>query len=170
MARRTTHARSTSRVPARTVRPANTERTQRGSVAVEAALTLTLLLTPLLLGIVKYGDYFWKAQKVDVLAPSVPTGTVVGSFDCQSLKSAVAAAVVAAVEDLDPGLAGLDAGDVAVTVTEILPDVGVTVEVSIDVAATGGLASLIDLPGGGSLVTDFSQRLSDVTLTTGVCR
>jgi len=54
-------------------------------------------------------------------------------------------------------------------VVEILPDVGVTVDIHIETPLVGGLASLIPLPGGGSITTDFSQRLQDVTISDVVC-
>ena len=59
--------------------------------------------------------------------------------------------------------------DVTISVVEILPDVGVTVEIHIETPLVGGLASLIPLPGGGSIVTDFSQRLQDVTISDVMC-
>jgi hypothetical protein len=43
------------------------------------------------------------------------------------------------------------------------------VDIHIETPLVGGLASLIPLPGGGSIVTDFSQRLEDVTVTDVVC-
>lgn len=142
---------------------------ERGAVAVEAALVISLLLVPLFLGIVTWGDYFFRAQRVDTLAPGVPVGGVAGSFSCQGLKDRVATTVVSVVRDLDPSLADIEAADVTVTVVEVLPQVGVTVDIHIETPLVGGLASLIPLPGGGSIVTDFSQRLQDVTVTDVTC-
>lgn len=142
----------------------------RGAAAVETALVVSVLLVPLLLGILTWGDYFFRAQRVDTLAPGVPVGGVAGSFGCQALKDAVAATVVDVVGDLDASLAGIEVSDVTVTVVEILPDVGVTVDIHIETPLVGGLASLIPLPGGGAIVTDFSQRLQDVTVTDVTCR
>lgn len=144
-------------------------RRERGAAAVEAALVISLLLAPLLMGVVTWGDYFFRAQRVDTLAPAVPTGGVVGSFTCQGLKEAVATTVVNVVRDLDVSLAGIDVDDVTVTVVEVLPQVGVTVDIHIETPLVGGLASLVPLPGGGSIVTDFSQRLQDVRITDVVC-
>jgi hypothetical protein len=138
-------------------------------VAVEAALVISLLLVPLFLGIVQFGDYFWRAQRVDTLAPGVPVGGVAGEFTCQGLKDTVAATVVDVVGDLDASLVGIDVSDVTVTVVEVLPDVGVTVDIHIETPALGGLASLIPMPGGGAIVTDFTQRLQDVTVTDVMC-
>ena len=56
-------------------------------------------------------------------------------------------------------------------VAEALPYVGVVVNVSVQVPILTGLGSLVPLPGTGAVTTEFSQRLNDVTLTTGsVCR
>ena len=139
------------------------------AAAVEAALVVSVLLVPLFLGIITYGDYFFRAQRVDTLAPGVPVGGVAGEFTCQGLKDTVAATVVDVVADLDASLAGIDVSDVTVTVVEVLPDVGVTVDIHIETSLTSGLASLIPLPGGGAIVTDFSQRLQDVTITDVMC-
>ncbi len=73
------------------------------------------------------------------------------------------------VGDLDASLVGIEVSDVTVSVVEVLPDVGVVVDIHIETPLVGGLASLIPLPGGGSIVTDFSQRLEDVTVTDAVC-
>lgn len=143
-------------------------RDDRGAVAVEAGLVVPLLLFPLLFGIVQWGDHLWRAQKVDVLAPPIGAGAIAGDFACAGLKERVSNEVVAAVNALDPEIGLIDLGQVTVQVVEILPDVGVTVEVHIE--AHAGLASLIPLPSGAALVTDFSQRLSDVRITDGTCR
>lgn len=142
---------------------------EKGAAAVEAALVSSVLLVPLLLGVVTWGDYFFRAQRVDTLAPGVPVGGVAGEFTCQGLKDRVASTVVDVVGDLDASLVGIDVSDVTVSVVEVLPDVGVVVDIHIETPLVGGLASLIPLPGGGSIVTDFSQRLEDVTVTDVVC-
>lgn len=144
-------------------------RRERGAAAVEAALVISVLLVPLFLGVVALGDYFFRAQRVDTLAPGVPVGGVAGAFTCQGLKDRVAATVVDVVGDLDASLGDIDVSDVTVTVVEVLPDVGVIVDIHIETNLVGGLASLIPLPGGGSIVTDFSQALEDVTITDVVC-
>ena len=151
-----------------TSRPRGVAR-ERGAAAVEAALVCSALLLPLLLGVITWGDYFFRAQRVDTLAPAVPVGGVAGEFTCQGLKDTVASTVVGVVQDLDPSLAGIAVDDVTVSVVEILPDVGVTVDIHIETPLVGGLASLIPLPGGGSITTDFSQRLQDVTISDVMC-
>ncbi|WP_292604550.1 TadE/TadG family type IV pilus assembly protein [Nocardioides sp. REDSEA-S30_B4] len=157
----------------RTVQDLTVSRSRRaseeGAVAVEAALVIAALLVPLLLGVVTWGDYFFRAQRVDTLAPGVPVGGVAGEFTCQGLKDRVASTVVDVVGDLDASLVGIEVSDVTVSVVEVLPDVGVVVDIHIETPLVGGLASLIPLPGGGSIVTDFSQRLEDVTVTDAVC-
>ena len=92
---------------------------ERGAAAVEAALVCSALLIPLLLGVITWGDYFFRAQRVDTLAPGVPVGGVAGEFTCQGLKDTVAATVVGVVQDLDPSLAGIAVEDVTISVVEI---------------------------------------------------
>jgi len=146
-------------------------RRERGAAAVEAGILVSVLLMPLVLGILQWGDYFWKAQRVDALAPAVPEGWVAGTFTCQGLKDAVASSVVDVVTGLDAGLPVIDEDEVAVTVVDILPEVGVVVQVHVAIEYDdGGLASSVPLPDGGALVTDFTQRLDDVTITDQVCR
>ena len=149
---------------------ARRDRDERGAAAVEGALVLSFVVLPLLLGVIWLGNHFWIAQRVDAITPGIPTGGVAGTFGCQQLKDEVAATVVDVVQGLDPALAGVDLSDVTVTVVEILPEVGVDVRVRIETGVLNGLADLFPLPGGGSLVTDFTQRLTDVRLDTLVCR
>jgi len=61
-----------------TSRPRGAAR-ERGAAAVEAALVCSALLIPLLLGVITWGDYFFRAQRVDTLAPGVPVGGVAGA-------------------------------------------------------------------------------------------
>ena len=146
-------------------------RAERGAAAVELGIVGGILLMPLLLGVLQFGHYFWNAQRVDAVTPGVPVGGVVGSLTCDQLKDQVATSVVAAVTDLDLGsLLPVDVDDVTVTVVQVLPDVGATVRIHIEAPSAGGLASLLPLPDGGALVTDFTQRLSDVRVTTVGCR
>lgn len=142
---------------------------ERGAAAVELGLVAGVVLIPLLVGVLQWGDYLWKAQRVDTISPAIPSGEVVGTFTCAGLKDAVARSVVTLVNDLDPETGDISLSDVTVTVVEVLPDVGVTLEIHIETSA-GGLASLVPLPGGGALVTDFSQRIADVRVSDVTCR
>lgn len=155
---------------ARRVSACVSARTSRGASAVEAALVMGVFLLPLLLGVLQWGDYFWRAQRVDTLSPAVPTGAVAGTFTCTGLRAAVAASVVSVVNGLDPEAGPIAVDAVTVTVLEMLPDVGVTVEIHLDVPVAGGLASLLPLPGGGALLTDFTQRLQDVRISDLTCQ
>lgn len=142
---------------------------ERGIAAIEAAILVSILLVPLILGIIQWGDYFWKAQKVDTLAPAVPEGQVAGVFTCEGLQDVVTAAVVDVVAGLDPDLPVVVPEDVVVTVLEVLPEVGVVVQIHLEVVVDG-LSSLVPLPNGGAIITDFTQRFDDVTLSDQVCR
>lgn len=143
-------------------------RGEHGAVALEGGLVMAFVLLPLLLGMLQLGHYFWGAQRIDAVTPGVPLGSVVGTFSCAALEDGVAEAVVAAVAELQLD-APLTRDDVEVQVVEVGAGVGATVQVHLEVAVTGGLASLLPLPGGGALVTDFTQRLDDVTVTETTC-
>lgn len=143
---------------------------QRGAVAVEAALVLSFFVIPLLLGVLTWGEYFWRAQKVDTHAPRIPAGMLVGTFSCDSLVSEVKTTVAGTATDLDPSLP-VSTSDVTVSVIEQLPEVGVVVRVSVRTSVVSSVTSLVPLPNGGDVVTDFTQRLDDVVISpTQVCR
>lgn len=142
---------------------------ERGASAVEAGLVVTVFLVPLLVGVLQYGDYFWRAQETSSLAPSLPTGAVAGEFSCAGLKTAVTDAVVEAVNDLDPGLGPISSPDVTVSVVELLPAVGVIVRVRVTTDESSGLPQLFPLPHGGAIVLEFLQRLDDVQVTDVTC-
>lgn len=143
---------------------------QRGAVAVEAALVLSFFVIPLLLGVLAWGEYFWRAQKIDTHAPRIPAGMLLGTFSCAGLVSEVQTTVAGIVTDLDPS-SPVSPSDVAVEVVEQLPDVGVVVRISVRSSVVSSVTSLIPLPDGGSVVTDFTQRLDDVVISpTEVCR
>ena len=138
-------------------------------MAVEAALVLSFFMVPFMLGLFQYGNYFWQAQRVQSYAPRFPSGTITGSLTCTQLITQVKSSVVALSNDL--GAATTIPLDAITVVAEALPYVGVVVDVSVQVPILSGLGSLVPLPGTGSVTTEFSQRLNDVTLTTGsVCR
>ncbi len=144
-------------------------RTERGAVAVEAALVLSFFMVPFMLALFQYGNYFWQAQRVQSYAPRIPSGTVTGSLTCTQLMAQVKSSVVTLGNDL--GAVTAIPLDAITVVAEALPTVGVVVNVSVQVPILTGLGSLVPLPGTGAVTTEFSQRLNDVTLTTGsVCR
>jgi hypothetical protein len=145
-------------------------RGERGAVAVEAAVILSVVLMPLLLGVITYGNYFWQAQKAQPLATRLPMESIVGEFNCAQLVDRVKTTVqnaLPSVTNLFAGTLPLDA--IGVRVINVLPSVGVDIELSISVPALNTLGGLLPLPNGGSLVSEASYRLSNVQLTTAGC-
>lgn len=143
---------------------------ERGAVAVEAAFILSVVLIPLLLGVINYGMYFWRAQAAEPLASRLPLVNIVGTFNCAELVDRIKTTVQNAL----PSVSGLIDGvlpleDIGVRVIEVLPTVGVVVEVSITVGGTDALASLLPLPNGGALVSEATYRLENIKLTTAGC-
>jgi hypothetical protein len=143
---------------------------ERGAIAVEAAMILSLVLMPLLLGVITYGSYFWQAQKAEPLAARLPLDSVVGTFNCAQLVDRVKTTVqnaLPSVTNLFSGVLPLDA--IGVRVIDVLPTIGVELEVSVSVPALNTLGGLLPLPNGGSLVSEATYRLDNVKLTTAGC-
>jgi hypothetical protein len=143
---------------------------ERGVVAVEAAFILSVVLMPLLLGVITYGSYFWQAQRAEPLATRLPLQNIVGLFNCAELVDKVKTTVQNALPTIS-GLAGdeLPLTAIGVKVLNVLPTIGVDVEVSISIPAVNQLGGLLPLPNGGSLVSEATYRLANVQLTTVSC-
>ncbi len=155
-------------------------RSERGAASVEAAITVTTILAPLLIGALFWGNWFWQAQRVDPLASGVPLDGIVGTFSCEQLVDAVKTTVVSnlnsnpvVVQASDPVTGDplqLDVTDVAVEVVKVLPTVGAYVSVSVSLPAVDNLAGLVPLPDGGALVSEATYRLNNVVVTSESCR
>jgi hypothetical protein len=143
---------------------------ERGAIAVEAAMILSLVLMPLLLGVITYGSYFWQAQKAEPLAARLPLESIVGTFNCAQLVDRVKTTVqnaLPSVTNLFSGVLPLDA--IGVRVIDVLPTIGVELEVSISLPALNTLGGLLPLPNNGSLISEATYRLDNVQLTTAGC-
>jgi hypothetical protein len=145
-------------------------RGERGAAAVEAALFLTVVLLPMVLGVITYGSYFWQAQKVAPLSARLPLDDVVGEYDCAQLIDRVKTTVQNALPNVSGAIGGvLPLEDIGVTVVNVLPSVGVDIALSISVPAVGQLGGLLPLPNGGNLLSEATYRLDNVKLTTAGC-
>lgn len=144
-------------------------RSDDGAAAVEAALVIGLFLMPLLSGVLVYGDYFWRAQKVGEYAERAPIDGIAGRFEtCGELVDRVRSTVSsAAATNLDG--TPIPLSDITVHVVELLPSVGAVVEVSVRTDVTSSLSSLFPLPHGGAVLTEMTVRLDDVVVTTSSC-
>lgn len=143
---------------------------EQGAVTVEAALLLSVVLLPLLIGVVSFGMYFWKAQQVAPLSQRLPLDSIVGQFDCSQLVDRVKTTVQNAL----PGLSDLFGGQIpltaiGVTVIDVLPTVGADVSVSITLDGVSNLGGLLPLPNSGDIVSEATYRLDNVQLTTAGC-
>ena len=146
---------------------------ERGAIAVEAALFLSFLVVPLLLGVLTYGMYFWKAQQAQPLSSRLPLDSIVGTFNCAELVDRIKTTVQNALPEVDGLFDGtLPLEDIGVTVVDVLPTIGVVVEVSIEIPVVntlGPLGGLLPLPNGGDLVSEATYRLDNIKLTTAGC-
>lgn len=143
---------------------------ERGAVAVEAAIFISVVLIPLLLGVITYGSYFWQAQRVQPLTARLPIESIVGEFNCAQLVDRVKTTVQNALPTVYSLLGDdvpLDA--IGVDVVNVLPSIGVDITVSITLPAVNQLGGFLPLPNGGDLVTEATYRLDNVKLTTAGC-
>lgn len=142
------------------------ERSDRGVAAIEAGLVTTILM-PLMLGVLAYGQAFWELQTVPDLAARVPFGQVQGSLlTCQELVDRVEATVVENVNNLS-NAGPIDAGDVTVTVLEVLPMVGAVVRTETLVQVDSAFSAV--LPNDGYVETGTTARVDNVTLSVPSC-
>ena len=143
---------------------------ERGAVAVETGFILSVVLIPLLLGVITYGMYFWRAQTAEPLASRLPLVNIVGTFNCAELIDRIKTTVQNALPEIN-GLVGdeIPLTDIGVRVIDVLPTIGVVVEVSITVGGAGSLGGLLPLPNGGALVSEATYRLENIKLTSAGC-
>lgn len=141
-------------------------RDEGGIAALEAGL-VTMVLSPMLGGVLWFGNYFWQQQAMYV--PSVTQSQVVGAFaDCQNLvqqvKQTVLANVVNASDEVHVGL-----DDVVVEVVDFVPDqIGVDVRISVRTPLVGAGVSWL-LPNDGDVVSEVLTRLENASLTVPTC-
>lgn len=146
------------------------QRSERGAVAVEAAFILSIVLMPLLLGVITYGSYFWQAQRVAPYSTRLSLNDIVGTFDCSQLVARIKTTVQNALPNVLGAVDGtLPAEDIVVDIVDVLPVVGADVTVSIQIPAANQLGGLLPLPNGGQLVSEATYRLDNVKLTTAGC-
>jgi Flp pilus assembly pilin Flp len=151
----------------RDVRARLRRRNQSGVAAVEAGL-ISALLSPLMIGVLAYGQYFWEAQSKAV-DPQVDQGAVYGAYlSCEDLRTVLRETVVANAAHASSGTP-IDAGDVTAEIVDFVPhqlgvDVTVSVRVSVAQSAMSGL-----LPDDGEVVSDTSVHLDNVRLDVESC-
>ncbi|MDX3884415.1 MAG: pilus assembly protein [Sphingomonas sp.] len=97
-------------------------RGDRGAAAVEFALVAPLFLL-ILLGVVAYGGYFWRAHSLQQVANDAAR-VAIGGLDAAERASLVHASVA---EEIGP-LAGLDPGRASVSVREVGDAMTVTLD------------------------------------------
>ncbi len=156
------------RMPAHRSATRSRGRGERGTAAVEAGLIMSLL-SPMLVGVLFYGNYFWQAQRLSAYAPHVTQSSLVGLYgSCQDLLTAVRNTVLVDVNNAS-GSTRVTLDDVTAQVVDYLPDtLGVDVRVSVRVPV---VASSVDalLPNHGDVVSEALTRLENVRLSVQGC-
>lgn len=144
-------------------------RTERGVAAVETGL-ITVLLSPMLAGVLWFGQHFWMQQRMP--EPQVSQSAVVGVFTtCQDLLAAVKGSVLVNADNAAraTGVLPVEAADITAEVVDFLPDrVGVDVRVSIRVPIGQTVMSWL-VPDDGYAVSEAMTRLENVRLTVASC-
>ena len=149
-------------------------RTERGAAAVEAALLFSVVLVPLMLGVINYGFYFWQAQKAPELDPNIDQSGIVGTYcagQIPDLLTRVEAAALIAAQNLDSGTdMAVSAGDITATLVSYTPDtLGLVVQVSFSTNVVDALIPYLPLPDDGNLLSSSQVRLQNVKITSGSC-
>lgn len=136
--------------------------------AVEAGL-VTVFLSPLLLGVLWFGDHFWQQQHKQAYDPRVSQQSLFGEYgSCEQLLTAVRNSVVVNVNNVS-GVTPIDLDAVTAEVVDFLPDqLGVDVRLSVRVPKADSAVSGL-LPDNGDLVAEALTRLENVRLTTQSC-
>jgi hypothetical protein len=145
-------------------------RTDRGAVAVEAALTLSVILAPLMLGVFYYGYFLWKAQSQPLLDPNIDQAAFVGELCEGELLERVRQTALVSAENLDDGThLPIKLSDITATVVQSVPNLGVDVKVSISAPVLKETLSFLPLPNDGRIVSDALVRLENVRLKSAGC-
>ncbi|HSE10125.1 MAG TPA: hypothetical protein VLB29_15810 [Nocardioidaceae bacterium] len=131
---------------------------QRGAAVVEAALVISFLLVPILVGVLTLGAKLWHAQAAAPYEPRIAPTEIIGEFTCAELVERVKTTVIAnaAAQDMPLG-----AEQVAVDVVEALPSVGAMVEVTVTLPAAA--------EGDSATVAGATSRLEQVSVATESC-
>lgn len=149
-------------------------RPERGAAAVEAALLLSAVLAPLMLGVLNYGYYFWQLQRVPELDPNVDQSGLVGTYcvgQIPDLLNRVRAAALVSANNLDDGNdLPLSLSNITATVVSYTPDtLGLVVNVRFSTNVLDELVPSLPLPNDGNLTSDSKIRLQNVKITSGSC-
>lgn len=148
-------------------------RGQRGAAAVEAALVISAILVPLMLGVLYYGMYFWILQSAPMLDPNLDQAEFVGEYcpnNQQQLLTRVREAALVAIGNVDDG-SGLPItlSSITATFSSYVPNgLGVDIRVSVT-SSVMSETSILPLPNNGNIVNDSVIRLQNVHYSTGSC-
>ena len=131
---------------------------ERGAAAVEFALIFSLILVPLLLGMLQYGWYFYTSQVTGSAARETARRLTVG--DCQGGTAPTKATSFARRQS---GLTTLTLsyGSTATPTSNTLPAIGQVVRVTATV--DGSIIGFLPLPNGGQITRTVDARVEDVT-------
>jgi hypothetical protein len=145
---------------------------ESGTAAVETALLFSIVLGPLLLGLLYYGFFFWKAQAVPTLDPNLDQSGFVGYLCPADILTRVKATTLIAVQNVDDGT-DLPISLSDITATLLTPvsstTLGVDVAVSINLHVMNEALSFLPLPNNGSVISDAVIRLQNVRIKTTGC-
>ena len=139
------------------VRPPRRRAAEDGAAAVEFALIFSLVLVPLLLGMLQYGWYFYASQVTGSAARETARRLTVG--DCQGGTSPTKATQFARTQSGFKDLT-LSYGPTSNTTSNALPAVGQVVRVTAQ--SDGAIINFFPLPADGQITRTVDARVEDV--------
>lgn len=147
-------------------------RLDRGAAAVEGALVFSLLLAPLLLGVLFFGRYFWNEQQTALYPPrlsaSLASGYCTSAQIVDRVKSSAAASLYSLNARTLDGLGISQNGlvDYLDVTVQSLGSVGADVTVSLKLPNTGRVTGAVPGRTDDLIFRDTKQRLSYVSVST----
>ena len=149
---------------------------ERGAAAVEAALVFATVLTPLMLGVLNYGYFFWQRQRVAELDPNIDQSGIVGTYctgQIPDLLTRVRQSALVAAQNLNSGTSTdlpLSLADITATAVSYTPNtLGLVVEISFTTNVIDELIPFLPLPDDGNVVSSAEVRLQNVKISSGSC-
>lgn len=156
---------------------------QRGAVAIEGALVLSMILIPLLMGVIAFGQTFYKAQPVDLVTPPMVQTDQDGnpfwepSGNCETLANRIKQSMIDTLVKANQDLFGGNSQvleHLTVNVTSIPDTNAVYVNAGLQPVLTEWLASRSNDTGYKNWASDWSGMVRNAWVAVpggaGSCR
>lgn len=158
-------------------------RDQHGAAAVEGALVLSVVLVPLLVGVITFGQTFYKAQPVDLVTPPMVQTDAEGnpfwepSGNCATLANRIKQSIIDTLRRANQDLFGGNSAileKITVSVTSLPDTNAVYVNAGLQPVLTEWLASQSTHQGYKNWASDWSGTVRNAWVEVpggaGSCR